>query len=78
MLAPLILSKRPLSCNLVGWTIRPYLAPGILLDSKAIGNIMRGVRAKIEKRHYTSPPPVVDDDVMRVFTSVDITGANCG
>ena len=78
MLAPLILSKRPLSYNLVWWTIEPYLAPGILLDSKAVGNILRGVRARIGNGDYTSPPPTVDFDTMRRFTTVDITSGNCG
>ena len=78
MLAPLTLSKRPVSCNLIWWTIKPHLSTGILLDSKAIGNIMRGVRAQIESGSYTSPPPIIDADVMRVFTTVDITSDNCG
>ena len=39
---------------------------------------MSGVRAQIEGGNYTSPPPIIDADVMRVFTTVDITSENCG
>ena len=39
---------------------------------------MRGVRAQIASGNYTSPPPIIDVDVMRAFTAVDITSENCG
>ena len=39
---------------------------------------MHAVRAQIESRNYTAPPLIVDADVMRAFTTVDITSDNCG
>ena len=41
LLAPLIASKKKLPCNLIRWTIKPYVAKGIVLDSQAIANIMQ-------------------------------------
>lgn len=77
ILAPLILSKKPLPCNLVRWTIKPHISPGVVLESKTIGNIMRGVNAQIKSGNFTAPPPIIDLDVMRAFTTVDITSENC-
>ena len=77
LLAPLLASKKPLPCNLIRWTIKPHISKGIVLDSKAIANIMRGVMFQIEKGNYTVPPPTIDIDVMAAFTTVDITSENC-
>ena len=77
VLAPLIASKKPLPCNLIRWTIKPHISKGVVLDSTAILNIMRGVHAQISKGNYIAPPPIIDIDVMKAFTTVDITSENC-
>ena len=77
VLAPLIATKKPLPCNLIRWTIKPYISKGVVLNSAAILNIMRGVHAQIRKGNYTAPPPSIDIDVMQAFTTVDITSENC-
>ena len=38
---------------------------------------MRGVKAQIEKGNYDAPPPFIDVDVMKAFTTVDIISENC-
>ena len=77
LLALLLASNKPLPCNLIRWIIKPHISKGIVLDSHAIANIMRGVMCQIEKGNYTAPPPSIDIDVMAAFTTVNITSENC-
>ena len=76
VLAPYIRSQRPLPCNLIRWTIKPYIASNVVLDSKTIGNIMRSVRVEMDKGNYNIPMPI-NSDAMSAFTSHDITSSNC-
>lgn len=76
ILAPYILSKRPLPCNLIRWTIMPYVAKGVVLNSKTIGNIMTAVKTEINKGRYILPPPI-QHDAMAALTEHDITSENC-
>lgn len=76
VLAPQILSGRKIPVNLVRWTIKPYLSPDVVLDTKSVSNIMRAVNAQITKGNYTLPTPI-QTDAMRAFTTVDIKSENC-
>lgn len=75
MLAPVILSREPLGCNLFRRMIRPVVHPSVVLDSKTMGSIVRGVKERIDKGEYT-PPPLIGLDVIQSFASVDIAGEN--
>lgn len=76
VLGPLIVSKRPIPCNVIRWTIKPFLVPGIHLNSKTIGNIMRTVKGEIDQGKFTIPKRISHDG-LRAFTSEDITSDNC-
>ena len=77
VLAPFILSKRALPCNIIRHTIKPYVSRDIFLDTQTIANMMQSAKVEIERGNYTIPP-IINSDGMKAFTSSDITSATCG
>ena len=77
VLAPYMVSGRPIPCNVLRWTIKPYVTSDVHLCSQTIANIIRAVKVQMDKGLHTLPKQINQDE-MRLFTSYDLTSETCG
>lgn len=78
ILGPWLRGNKKIDCNTVRRTIEPYVQNGVVLSDVAIRSILKGVTDRMAKGDYKVPKPIISQEMLRAYMSIDYSSKNCG